>query len=156
MKDNEEPVNDLKSLLGELNTTANPKDAIFKTMGENIWKKETLDQMNRFSRNEIIDMIKNYIVILIYEKCWHEHKVKHEVIYLKTYPFYRVKTTTDFVPVTMEKFLSENMHNEILIKITNLYIGAEGKARDEVFGFIKQYAQSLEMQAQRPNMGTQI
>ena len=134
----------LTELMGLINSNSNPKDAAFKVMSENIWKPEMLKQMGRFDKSQINDLIKNYIVILLYEKRWSEIKVTHQIITTKQYPFYRVKTISEYNPIDTEKFLKESGHNRILEIVTELYIGESGKARDEVFGFITSYAKAME------------
>jgi predicted transcriptional regulator len=105
-------------------------------MSENIWKKETLKQMNRFNSMQITEIIKNLIVISLYEKKWHETKIKHKIIPLKKYPYYRIQTTDDTKIKTIEEYLTKSKHMQLINDIIELFIGRDGLARAEVFTFI--------------------
>lgn len=134
----------LRELTQLINQNSNPKDAAFRVMSENIWKPEMLKQMGRFDKSQIVDLIKNYIVILLYEKRWSEVKVNFKIVKTKDYPFYRINPETEIKPVELDTFLRESSHNRILEIVTELYIGESGKAREEVFGFITSYAKAME------------
>lgn len=143
-KEQTKPTVGIDEVMNKLNDSQNPIDKAFGTMSENIWKKEMLRQMNRFDKSQIMDIMKNYIVMLLYEKQWREITVSQKVVKTKYYPYYRVNTNTIKKSIDINEFMKESTHSKVLDIITELYIGVEGKARGEVFGFITSYAKALE------------
>ena len=144
MKDKNNPMGDFASAIAEMKKNSNPRDSAFQTMSENIWKPEMRKLMHRFDKSDVIPVIQNIITIMVVEKRWAETKATQKVIATKKYPFYTVITEYKTETIPMDKFIQENTHYAILNDIIDLYIGVDGQAREEVFGFITSYAKAIE------------
>jgi len=141
---NEHNTDPLGEMLSQINQSGNPRDDAFRVMSENIWKPEMLKQMGRFDKGQLIDMIKNYMVLLLYEKRWSEIKVRHTVEKQKDYPYYKVKTQSIYKKQSINEFLETSAHATLCNWVTESYIGVAGQARDECFNFLTSYAKAME------------
>ena len=142
------PLNEAIELL---NGEGNPKDAAFRTMSENIWSENKLNQMHRFNKKELLEIFKNFVVILLYEKKWAEIRLIHTIQKTKEFPYYFVKTKKTEKNINLDDYLNQSAHGRLIKILTELHIGESGQARKEVFGFITEYAKVLQREQERQN-----
>jgi hypothetical protein len=135
------------------NQLENPRDNAFKVITENIWKKDKLKQLHRLDRMQIVEIIKNLIVLYVYEIQWHNKQVKHSVIKFAEYPYYKIKTEYPETKKAMsiDEYEKVSIQAKLINDILELFIGVDGKARGEIFGFLTSLDRTLQAQQQMQN-----
>jgi hypothetical protein len=134
------PIDDLIS--EQMNAMQNARDVAFKDIVKYLWDRDYLKSMTKLDNNQVVDVVRNLIVIYIYEKTWGKASVDFAIIADKNPPFYKVTPNYHMEQYTLDE-MKENVHYVILHDILELFNSIKGENRARTFDFMSNLDKSL-------------
>jgi hypothetical protein len=142
MKSIEEQINE------QLMNIQNPRDSAFRDMAKYLWDRDKLKQLTELNSSQVVDVVRNLIIIYTYESTWKNLRIDYEIKALKTPPFYIISSKETNADVT-PKEMKESTHYILLHDILELFISLKRKGREENFSFLKDLDRSLAIKEQQ-------
>ena len=139
----------MQTITSAIKDTTDPKELAYSKVATQLYSKENIAMVTRLTEEQIIQIIKSYIIIRFYQKYWTAKTINYEFKKIDVPPYYKMNTT--YVD-TIDEAEYNREFEELLTDIMTILISKKGLGREEGIAILSSAEKQITLKEKAMNM----
>lgn len=138
----------MSTITSAIKDTTDPKEQAYSDIAKALFSRDNIQMITRLSEDQIIQIIKSYIIIRFYQKYWTAKKINYQLIKTVTPPYYKMEV--EYLDNIKEEEYNKEFE-ELLVDIMSLLISKKGLGREESIAILSSAEKQITLKEKAMN-----